>query len=253
MQVVGFVSFIDLQREQWSRPPVDSIGYVPVADLLAMSDRELRKTAAEASAARYGTWRNTGNLWVDVLGLATTSGKDVLDYGCGFGAEALEYAKTGNRVTVADIVADNVEVTSRLFAAHGYTAGRALIGDRPPLTDLPAASFDVVHCSGVLHHIPWARETMEHFAELLRPGGEARLMLYSDVGWRLATGTEPPDEVTEDPNFDTFVHYFDSVGIYADWYDQARIEARFGDLFTITRFSYLTANRRYLAAVLRVR
>lgn len=246
-------AFFDLQRQQWSRPPVDSIGYVPVDDLLAMSDEQLRETAAEASEARYGSWRNIGNLWVDVLGLATTTGKDVLDYGCGFGAEALVYAQTGNRVTVADIVPGNVQVAARVFAAHGYTAGTALISDQPPLTGLPPGAFDVVHCSGVLHHIPWARETVEHFAELLRPGGEVRLMLYSDEGWRLATGTEPPGDAPSHPLFDDFVHYFDAVGVYADWYDHERLVARFGDLFTVERFVYLTANRRYCAAVLRLR
>jgi SAM-dependent methyltransferase len=250
---VDGVSFIGLQRQQWSRPPVDSIGYVPVNDLLAMTDEQLRRTAAEASKARYGSWRNVGNLWVDLLGLATTSGKDVLDYGCGFGAEALIYAQAGNRVTVADIVDGNVQVASRLFTAHGYTAGTALISDRPPLTGLPARSFDVIHCSGVLHHIPWARQTVEHFAELLRPRAEVRLMLYSDHGWRLATSTEPPDDVATHPLFDDFVHYFDAVGVYSDWYDRDRLETRFGDLFTVERFAYLTANRRYCAAVLRLK
>lgn len=247
------MNFFDRQREQWSRPPVDSIGYVPVADLLAMGDDELRATIAEANRVRYASWRNHGNQWVNVLGLVATTGKDVLDYGCGVGAESLVYAQAGNRVTVADIVEANVKLAARVFAVNGYKAGTALISGWPPYTDLPAASFDVVHCSGVLHHIPWARETVEHFAHLLRPGGEVRLMLYSDEGWRLATGTDPPDDVSAHPLFDQFVHYFDAVGIYADWYDEARLKTRFGDLFTVERFSYLTANRRYCAAVLRLK
>lgn len=244
------MSFFALQRQQWSRPPVDGVGYVPIADLLAMGDEELRATIGEANRARYSSWRNHGNLWVDLLSLDSTTGKDVLDYGCGVGAEALVYADAGNRVTVADIVAENVELAARVLANHGHDAGTALISEAAPLTDLPPGSFDVIHCSGVLHHIPWARETVEHFAELLRPGGEVRLMLYSDEGWRLATATDPPDDVTAHPLFDQFVHYFDAVGVYADWYDRARLEARFGDLFAVDRFAYLTPNRRYCAAVL---
>jgi SAM-dependent methyltransferase len=244
---------MDTQRQQWSRPPVDGIGYVPVADLLAMGDDELKATIAEANRVRYSSWRNHNGLWVDVLGLDSTTGRDVLDYGCGVGAEALVYAEAGNRVTVADIVADNVALAARVLAIHGHEPEKALIGDLTPFTDLPAGSFDVVHCSGVLHHIPWALDTVEHFAQLLRPGGEVRLMLYSDEGWRLATATDPPDDVTLHPQFDEFVHYFDAVGIYADWYDKARLTARFGDLFTVERFSYLTPNRRYCAAVLRLK
>lgn len=247
------MTFFATQRQQWSRPPVDGIGYVPVDDLLAMPDDELRATIDEANRVRYASWRNHNNLWVDVLGLDSTAGKDVLDYGCGVGAEALVYAQTGNRVTVADIVEANVELAARVLTVNAHQAGTALISGERPFTPLPAASFDVIHCSGVLHHIPWARETMEHFAELLRPGGEVRLMLYSDVGWRLATATDPPDDVAAHLRFDDFVHYFDAVGIYADWYDESRLTARFGDLFTVERFSYLTPNRRYCAAVLRLK
>lgn len=247
------MTFFATQQQQWSRPPVDGIGYVPIADLLAMPDDELRATIDEANRARYSSWRNHNNLWVDVLGLDSTTGKDVLDYGCGVGAEALVYAQAGNRVTVADIVEANVELAARVFTINAHQAETVLISDEQPFTPLPAASFDVIHCSGVLHHIPWARETVEHFAGLLRPGGEVRLMLYSDVGWRLATATDPPYEVTAHPRFDDFVHYFDAVGIYADWYDESRLTARFGDLFTVERFSYLTPNLRYCAAVLRLK
>jgi hypothetical protein len=95
---------------------------------------------------------------------------------------------------------------------------------------------------------------MERAHTLLRPNGIARIMVYSDHGWRQATGTEPPDDVTADPVvLERFVRAFDQVGEYADWYDQARIEQRFGDLFTIERFAYLTPEKRYCAAVLRKR
>lgn len=116
----------------------------------------------------------------------------------------------------------------------------------------PAArdSFDVIHCSGVLHHIPWDREIMSRFWDVVRPGGEVRLMLYSDIGWRIATGGDPPMYPAQSPDFARFVRYFDSVGDYADWYSLDKIMERFGEMFAVDRFAYLTADRRYCAAVL---
>lgn len=243
--------------EAWSHPPVDDVGYPAAADLLALPDRELRDLVEKMSRTRYEGWRNHLGLWRAVLGLDTTEDKDVLDFGCGVGVEALEYALAGNRVALADIAPDNVALAVRVLKLHAARLPHMpkidvfVVSNEPPFIDCPPASFDVFHCSGVLHHIPWARKVMERAHDLLRPGGEARLMVYSDEGWRLATGTEPPDDVTAHPQFEAFVRYFDQVGDYADWYNAAKLVDRFGDLFDVVRCQYLTPNRRYLGAVLR--
>jgi SAM-dependent methyltransferase len=247
----------DTHVEAWSHPPVDDVGYPPATDLLALPADDLRRVVERMRAVRYGGWRNYLGLWRDVLGLDSTTGKDVIDFGCGVGAEALELALAGNWVALADIAADNVMLSARVLQIHSDQLTHMskidvfLVSDEPPFIDCPPARFDVFHCSGVLHHIPWARQVMERAHELLRPGGEARLLLYSDEGWRVATGTEPPDDVTTHPGFERFVRYFDQVGDYADWYSRVRLEERFGDLFDITSCEYLTPNRCYLAAVLR--
>jgi hypothetical protein len=95
---------------------------------------------------------------------------------------------------------------------------------------------------------------MRRFHDLLRPGGEVRLMLYSDKGWQVATGDpEPPnwsDRVEDLPGFATFVRFFDGVGEYADWYSADKIRFKFGNWYTLDDFSYLTEDYRYCAAVL---
>jgi len=249
--------FLDRQRVAWSRPPVDDVGYISAVDLLALPDDQLRATVDRMRLARYAGWRNHGGLWRDLMGLDEPGGKDILDFGCGVGVEALSLAFAGNRVQLADISPDNLHLAVRVLGLYADQFPRLwdltiylALGEPPYITAEPE-SFDVFHCNGVLHHIPWARQIMERAHELLRPGGVARLMVYSDQGWRQATGTEPPDEVTTDPGFRQFVQYFDQVGEYADWYDQDRLESRFGDLFTVERCEYITPNGQYLAAVLR--
>lgn len=250
--------FLERQRQAWSQPPVDDVGYIPAADLLAKPDDELRAIVEQMRATRYGGWRNHDGLWRDLMGLDEPGGLDVLDFGCGVGVEALELALAGNRVDFADINADNLHLAVRVLSLYadripsGPLTIYLALGEAPYITADPE-SFDVFHCNGVLHHIPWARQIMERAHQILRPGGVVRLMVYSDRGWREATSTEPPDDVTTHPLHQQFVRAFDQVGEYADWYNHDRIEQRFGDLFTIERFAYLTPQQRYCAAVLRKR
>jgi SAM-dependent methyltransferase len=241
----------------WSRPPVDDVGYLPSSEMLAWSDGRLRRVIDEMRRTRYDGWRNHDGRWRDVMGLDELTDRDVLDFGCGVGVEALELALAGNRVALADISGDNLGLAARVRSLYPDVVPSPidlyLVTDQPPYLDAPDGAFDVFYCNGVLHHVRWPRAIMERAHQLLRPDGEVRLMLYSDVGWRIATGTEPPDDVETDPSFERFVRFFDSVGTYADWYDRARLDSRFGDLFTVERFEYLTHDDRYLGAVLRRR
>lgn len=249
--------FFNRQRDAWSAPPVDDVGYLPATDLLALPATELRALATRMRTARYTGWRNHQGLWRDLMGLDEPGhGRRVLDFGCGTGVEALELARAGYHVDLADITPANLHLAVRLLGLHAdelpdqHALTIHLIQDKPPYVDAGPGTYDVFHCSGVLHHIPWARQIMERAHQLLRPAGTVRLMLYSDHGWRQATSTEPPADVTTHPMVQRFVRAFDQVGEYADWYDRDRIQQRFGDLFTLTRFAYLTPDQRYCAAVL---
>lgn len=170
----------------------------------------------------------------------------------GWGLEALEFARAGNRVSLADLSPVNLQLAERVLGLFGFVPDYVFeISDKFPFIN-NKTSFDIFYCNGVLHHIPWARDVMCVAHDLvLRLGGEVRLMLYSDIGWRIATNSVPPENVTSHPKFEKFVRHFDAVGDYADWYNSAKLKSRFGDLFNVVRCEYLTPEKIYLAAVLR--
>lgn len=243
--------------ESWSRPPVDDVGYLSSADMMTMGDTQLLHTIMTMAHTRYTGWRNHGGLWREMLRLDDTHGKDVLDFGCGVGMEAFQLQEAGNRVSLADISATNLALAYRVLNLGDHITDPVdcfLVTDESPYISAERGSFDVIHCSGVLHHIPWARDIMVRFHEILRPGGEVRLMLYSDYGWKIATGDENLphwSSVTATlPGFDQFVSFMDSVGTYADWYNRDKLEIKFGDLFHVSDFAYLCEDRRFCAAVL---
>jgi len=236
---------------QWSHLPVDDVGYPHASDLLAMSDTELIELVNQMRATRYGGWRNHGGLWREVLGLDSTTDKDILDFGCGIGIEALEFALVGNRVSLADLSSVNVQLAERVLGLFGCSPVSIFhVSDKFPYFAGLSDSFDIFYCNGVLHHIPWARSVMEVAHNVIREDGEARLMTYSDTGWRRATNTDPPEDVTSHPQFEKFVRHFDQVGDYADWYNEAKLKDWFGDLFDVTRCEYITPEKIYLASIL---
>lgn len=237
---------------QWSSPPVDDIGYVPVSELLDMDDDTFRATVEQATQNRYSGWRNHKENWTKHLTRwDTASGQRILDYGCGIGLEALVLSRR-NTVFVADISAGNLQVAERAMTlADRDLHGSFLISEHPPFISSPPTDLDVILCLGVLHHIPDPAPVVQQMASWLRPGGELRLMLYTDKAWRVAVGTDPPSgPVEDDEGFARFWQHWDAGGGYADWYDRRRLEERFGEWFTVRDYVFLTVGKEYAGAVL---
>ena len=67
---------------------------------------------------------------------------------------------------------------------------------------------------------------------------------------RIACGSNPPDDVSMHPQFEQYWTRWDPIGGYADWYDEERLESRFGHLFTLMRYVPLTTDCAYVGAIL---
>lgn len=240
------------RRKAWSSPPVDDIGYLPAEDLLAMDDEAFDDVIQQAVYNRYSGWRNWREHWTNLLTRwDVTQGKRILDYGCGIGLEGLILAKR-NDVFLADISDGNLAVAQRAFKLNGHEpAGVLRINERPPFIEPAPQDLDIILCLGVLHHIPDPVPVVEAMASWLKPGGELRLMVYSNYAWKHAVGTEPPiGPVQHDPGFERFWQHWDAVGGYADWYDSMCLWDRFGEWFNLEECRPVTAKSEYLGAVL---
>lgn len=242
----------ETQRREWQRLPFDDVGYIDAQDILKLTEPEILRMARQMELVRYSGWRNHGNRWREHMGLDSIHGKRVLDYGCGWGIEALQYAKGGNAVSVADINQGSLELALEVLRLHGYSAN-ASFSILPPDGRLQLArdgEFDLVVMNGVLHHIEDPVPAVREAHRVLDSGGELRVMLYTDAGWRLATGTEPPQDVHGHPAREQFVRWGDEVGDWADWYNGERLEQRFGQWFTLREWHYITHEDRYGIGIL---
>ena len=103
-------------------------------------------------------------------------GKRVLEVGCGSGAHARLLAESGCDLTCVDITQAGVEMTRRRLSLYGLEADvRRMDAER---LEFPDASFDFVWSWGVIHHSADTPRVAGEIARVLKPGGEARLMVY---------------------------------------------------------------------------
>lgn len=104
---------------------------------------------------------------------------DVLVAGCGTGSAivpALSYR--GARITAFDLSLTSLAYARQRLAALGHDQIRFAHGDLLAIGEM-GAQFDLIECTGVLHHLddPWAG--VAALAGILKPGGRAMLSVYS--------------------------------------------------------------------------
>jgi SAM-dependent methyltransferase len=100
----------------------------------------------------------------------------VLEVGCGLGTDGAQFAKAGASYTGIDLTQAAVDLTKKRFELF-QLPGTFRIADAERL-DFPDNSFDLVYSHGVLHHTPDTAGAVREIHRVLRPGGQAMVMLY---------------------------------------------------------------------------
>ena len=115
-----------------------------------------------------------------VLPYDRLAGARVLEIGCGMGLHTELMTRAGARVTAIDLSPTSVEATRRRLELRGLSAEvKQADAERLPFDD---ASFDLVWSWGVIHHSARTGRVVRQIARVLRPEGEARVMVYNRAG-----------------------------------------------------------------------
>lgn len=125
--------------------------------------------------------RQRHHLAVEEINLNALSGREMLEVGCGAGGHSALFLQYGARVTAMDITPERARSTNHKFSLmrNGTFAGGLAI--RADAEALPFAdnAFDLVYSNGVLHHTEDTAACVRECFRVLKPGGEASIMLYA--------------------------------------------------------------------------
>lgn len=127
----------------------------------------------------YGPWMP------ETMEFAGHRDRDVLEIGAGIGTDLAQFASHGARVTDYDLSAGHLALAQENFRLRGLD-GRFVHGDAETLP-FEDASFDLVYSNGVIHHTPNTQQVVDEIFRVLRPGGRAIIMVYSESSlhyWR---------------------------------------------------------------------
>lgn len=117
-----------------------------------------------------------------IHGYDRASGLRVLDVGCGNGYVLSRYARHGAEVHGTDLTETALTLSRRRFELEGLT-GTFTRTDGDTIA-YPEGYFDIVCSMGVLHHIENPRPMIAEILRVLKPGGQAILMLYHRNSWK---------------------------------------------------------------------
>jgi ubiquinone/menaquinone biosynthesis C-methylase UbiE len=126
-------------------------------------------------------------------------GKKLLEVGCGAGIDLIHFGRAGAILTGIDLSRTAIDLAQKNLEINGLQADLCLMNGEA--MQFPDNSFDVVYAHGVLQYTSNANKMIEEIHRVLKPGGEAIMMVYNRISWLnlMRTLTKVPLEHEDAP------------------------------------------------------
>ena len=244
----------DASFAAWSRIPVDDFDYLSAREILLLAPSQRKELIELASTFRWAhdRWRNRNGSLLQFMTASASPDKIALDFGCGFGLDAVELFKVGMGVILADLHPWVLLLANQtlISATNGGMAMKLCpVAPLWPYFD-PGHKIDLFWSMGVLHHFPWGMQILRRACECLNPGGECRICLYSDKRWKEMVGDLPQGNSWDDLRFAEFARKCDAVGSWADWYNEEKLKEAVRDFADVAECVYL-CDDQFIGAVIK--
>ena len=120
----------------------------------------------------------------DLLDLTRLEGSKLLELGCGIGLDTVELSRSGAEVTAIDTSPMALSMAKTNLNHNGQQA-QLQIGDAEHL-EFADESFDFVVARGIMMFTPDDSRVASELSRVLKPGGEAQILLHKRVSWYTA-------------------------------------------------------------------
>ena len=116
-----------------------------------------------------------------LVDFASYRGKKLLEIGCGAGIDLVRFARAGAIVTGVDLSTTSIGLARQNFAQNGLDADLQIMNGEA--LEFAGNTFDVVYAHGVLQYTADANRMIAEIHRVLKPGGQAFMMVYNRHGW----------------------------------------------------------------------
>lgn len=150
-----------------------------------ISTMRLKMARTARQSTNYSIWRLKTYIGMGEKMLLTIPHYDrILDYGCGVGNDMVLLLNNcdDNHVIGMDVSAKALDITAHRLALHNFPENRLQlikIADDDNVIPLLDNSIDYINCNGVLQHTSNPDKIIREFSRILKPSGEARVMVYN--------------------------------------------------------------------------
>jgi len=108
-------------------------------------------------------------------------GKSLLEVGCGAGIDLVHFALARAIVTGIDLSKTAIDLARKNIEQNGLSADLQVMNGES--MQFPDNSFDLVYAHGVLQYTANAEKMVAEIHRVLKPGGEAIVMVYNRNSW----------------------------------------------------------------------
>lgn len=168
---------INIQKveEYWDRRPCNiRHSPKPIGTLEYFNEVEARRNFVEPHLRQFSQFSR----W---------KGKRVLEIGCGIGTDAINFARSGAKVTAVELSQKSLKIAKQQAKVFGLQDKITFYhGDAEHLSDfVPIADYDLIYSLGVIHHTPHPEKVIEQMQSYMQPGSTIKLMIYRRYSWKV--------------------------------------------------------------------
>jgi len=105
----------------------------------------------------------------------------ILEVGMGAGTDFLQFCRSGANAHGVDLTENSIKLIKERLALENLQASiQTINAEKLPFPD---NNFDLVYSFGVIHHSDKPQNIINEIYRILKPGAEAKIMLYNRYSW----------------------------------------------------------------------